>query len=172
MSLWYVAWSYLWSRKFTTSLTILSVALAVGLISTILTLRNETRARFEEEQQAYDVVVGPPGSPLQLVLNAVYYLDNPTGAMAYADYERLKQHEDVVNAFPVGLGDTYKGFRIVGTERQIFDYPWTHPVTGEDRYPFQLEEGKFFDAPMEAVVGYRVALNLGLSLGDTFSGTH
>ena len=72
MSLWYVAWSYLWSRKFTTFLTILSVALAVGLISALLTIRNETRARFEEEQQAYDIVVGPPGSPLQLVLNAVY----------------------------------------------------------------------------------------------------
>ena len=172
MSLWYIAWSYLWSRKFTTSLTILSVALAVGLISAILTLRNETRARFEEEQQAYDIVVGPPGSPLQLVLNAVYFLDNPTGVMAYADYERLKQHEDVVNAFPVGLGDTYKGFRIVGTEREMFDYPWTHPVTGEDRYPFRLKEGKFFDAPMEAVVGNRVARNLGLKLGDTFSGTH
>ena len=172
MSLWYVAWSYLWSRKFTTSLTILSVALAVGLISAILTLRNETRARFEEEQQAYDIVVGPPGSPLQLVLNAVYFLDNPTGVMPYADYERLKQHEDVVNAFPVGLGDTYRGFRIVGTEREMFDYPWTHPVTGEDRYPFRLKEGKFFDAPMEAVVGNRVARNLGLKLGDTFSGTH
>ncbi|MCH7910642.1 MAG: ABC transporter permease, partial [Candidatus Hydrogenedentes bacterium] len=120
----------------------------------------------------YDIVVGPPGSPLQLVLNAVYFLDNPTGVMAYEDYERLKQHEDVVNAFPVGLGDTYRGFRIVGTEREIFDYPWTHPVTGEDRYPFRLKEGKFFDAPMEAVVGNRVARNLGLKLGDTFSGTH
>lgn len=172
MSLWYIAWSYLWNRWLTTSLTILSVALAVGLISAVLTLRDETRARFEEEQQAYDVVVGPPGSPLQLVLNAVYFLDNPTGALPYSVYERLKQHEDVTSAFPIGLGDTYKGFRIVGTIREIFDYPWTNPVTGEDRYPFRLSAGRFFDDSMEAVVGYRVAQNLGLKLGDRFTGTH
>lgn len=162
MSLWRIAWIYLWSRMLTTGLTILSVALAVGLISAILTLRNETRARFEEEQQAYDIVVGPPGSPLQLVLNAVYYLDRPTGALPYSVYERLKTHEDVVHAFPIGLGDTYKGFRIVGTIPEIFDYPWTSPVTGEDRYPFQLEEGRFFEKPLEAVLGYLVARNTGL----------
>ncbi len=59
MSLWRIAWIYLWSRMLTTGLTILSVALAVGLISAILTLRNETRARFEVEHQAYDIVVCP-----------------------------------------------------------------------------------------------------------------
>ena len=83
MSLWYIAWSYMWNRKLTTFLTIFSVALAVALISALLTIRNETRARFEEEQQAYDIVVGPPGSPLQLVLNAVYFLDNPAQAKDY-----------------------------------------------------------------------------------------
>ena len=149
MSLWRIAWIYLWSRLLTTGLTILSVALAVGLISAILTLRNETRARFEEEQQAYDIVVGPPGSPLQLVLNAVYYLDSPTGALPYSVYERLKAHKDVVHAFPIGLGDTYKGFRIVGTLPEIFDYPWKSSVTGEDRYPFRIAEGRFFDASMK-----------------------
>ncbi len=172
MSLWRIAWIYLWSRLLTTGLTILSVALAVGLISAILTLRNETRARFEEEQQAYDIVVGPPGSPLQLVLNAVYYLDSPTGALPYSVYERLKAHKDVVHAFPIGLGDTYKGFRIVGTLPEIFDYPWKSSVTGEDRYPFQIAEGRFFDRPLEAVLGYRVALNTGLEVGDHFVGNH
>ncbi len=172
MSLWYIAWSYLWDRKLTTSLTIFSVALAVGLISSVLTIRNETRARFEEEQQAYDIVIGPPGSPLQLVLNAVYYLDNPTGALDYSVYEKIRDHEDVINAFPVGLGDTYKGFRIVGTVPEIFEYPWTNPVTGEDRFPFRLSEGKFFETSMEAVVGFRVAKSLGLKVGDRFTGNH
>ena len=172
MSLWFIAWSYLLSRRLTTCLTILSVALAVGLISAVLTLRDETRSRFEEEQQAYDVVVGPPGSPLQLVLNAVYFLDNPIGAMKYSELERIRAHEDVTYAFPVGLGDTYKGFRIVGTSPEIFQFPWTNDVTGEKRYPYRLAEGRFFEAPMEAVVGYRVAKSLGLRVGDRFAGTH
>ena len=171
MSLWRIAWTYLWSRWLTTSLTILSVALAVGLISAILTVRNETRKRFAEEQQAYDLVVGQ-GSPLQLVLNAVYFLDSPTGAIAYADFEHLAAEDEVAYAFPVGLGDTYRGFRIVGTVREMFEFPWTSAVTGEARYPFQIAEGRFFDKPMEAVVGYLAARTAGLNVGDQFVSTH
>ena len=171
MSLWRIAWSYLWDRKFTTFLTILSVALSVALISAVLTLRNETRQRFEEEQNAFDLVVGPPGSPLQLVLNAVYFLDQPTGALPYRLYEEIAAKEEVTNAYPIGLGDTYKGFYLVGTEAKLFDYTW-ESVYGEDRSPFQLSAGVFFDAPMEAVLGYRAALATGLNIGDTFEGHH
>lgn len=170
MSLWRIAWTYLWSRWLTTSLTILSVAMAVGLISAILTVRNETRARFAEEQQAYDLVVGA-GSQLQLVLNAVYFLDNPTGAMRYTDYERLRKEDEVRYAFPVMLGDTYRDFRIVGTIREMFEFPW-ESIYGEQRYPFQIEEGRFFEKPMEAVLGYLAAKTTGLKVGDTFVSVH
>jgi putative ABC transport system permease protein len=176
MSLWHIAWNYLWDRWFTTVLTILSVALAVGLISALLTIRNETRNRFEEERSAYDIVVGGrQGSPLQLVLNAIYYLDNPPGNMLYSDYLRLKDEEFVAYAFPVSLGDRYKDFRIVGTVPEIFDYPWTSDTTLEKRYPFKLRddgESRYFETHMEAVIGHRVARETGLVIGDTFSGTH
>lgn len=177
MSLWRIAWNYLWSRWFTTVLTIVSVAMAVGLISAILTIRNETKKRFEEEQLAYDLVVGGPGSPLQLVLNAIYYMDSPSYPLDWDDFERLKEIEvggdKVVSyAFPIALGDTYKGFPIVGTTADIFEYPWTSNSTGEKRFPYQIEEGRFFDRPMEAVIGYRVARDGGLKVGDTFKGIH
>ena len=171
MSLWHIAWSYLWDRKFTTFLTILSVALSVALISAVLTLRNETRQRFEEEQNAFDLVVGPPGSPLQLVLNAVYFLDQPTGALPYRLYEEIAAKEEITDAYPIGLGDTYKGFYLVGTEAKLFDYTW-ESVYGEDRSPFQLAAGTFFDAPMEAVLGYRAAQVTGLEVGETFESHH
>ena len=91
MSLWRIAWSYLWSRKLTTLLTILSVALGVGLISAVLTLREETQRRFEEEGQAFDIVIGAKGNPLQLVLSTVYFLDAPTGNMDIHVFEELKK---------------------------------------------------------------------------------
>ena len=53
MSLWRIAWNYLWDRTLTTALTITSVALAVGLISALLTIRDETRARFEDAPQPH-----------------------------------------------------------------------------------------------------------------------
>lgn len=172
MSLWHIAWKYLWNRWFTTALTILSVALAVGLISAIMTIRDETKKRFEEEQLAYDIVVGGPGSPLQTVLSAIYYLDSPGYPLAYEEYLRLKEEKYVTYAFPIALGDTYGGFRIVGTTVDIFDYPWESDVTDEKRYPYQIADGRFFKQPMEAVLGHRVAREAGLSIGDTFVGLH
>ncbi|MBI4560053.1 MAG: FtsX-like permease family protein [Candidatus Hydrogenedentes bacterium] len=170
MSLWFIAWSYLWNRKLITALTLLSVALGVALIGTVLTLREETKKRFEEEGQAFDIVVGAKGSPLQLVLSAVYFMDRPTGNIDYAIYDQLRKHEDVGGAFPVGLGDTFRGFRLVGTTADLLSYVWTY--RGEERQPFQLADGRAFEKPMEAVVGSFVAEQTGLSVGDEFIGTH
>jgi putative ABC transport system permease protein len=172
MSLWRIAWSYLWNRKLTTGLTILSVALGVGLIYSVLTLREETKKRFEEEGQSFDVVVGAKGSPLQLVLSALYFMDMPTGNIKLSDYEEIKKHEDVAAAFPINMGDTFHGYRIVGTIRELFDYTWTNAGTGEIHKPFSFLEGRTFEKPMEAVLGSTVARTEGLNIGDTFIGAH
>ncbi len=166
MSLWHIAWSYLWNRKLTTALTILSVALGVGLISAVLTLRDETQRRFEEEGQAFDIVIGAKGNPLQLVLSTVYFLDAPTGNMDMAILDDLRDHEDVVDAFPIGMGDTYGGYRIVGTSRDLMDFHWG------DRTPYTLADGRYFEAPFEAVIGANVAQDTTLELGATFVGIH
>ncbi len=173
MSLWHIAWSYLWNRKFTTILTILSVALAVALISSVLTLREETRKRFEEEGQAFDLVVGAKGSPLQLVLSSVYFMDSPTGNIPYAEYEQLKADKEYVKAaFPISIGDSYLGFRIVGTVRELFEHKWESLLTGAQRAPFQLADGRYFEKSMEAVLGAAVAQQTGLKVGETFVSTH
>lgn len=174
MSLWHIAWRYMWDKKLTTCLTILSVAMAVGLISAVLTLRDETRERFEEEQLVYDLVVGPSqASPLQLIMNAVYYIDRGVPTIDYSIYEAIKQHEDVIEAFPIALGDTFKSYRIVGTVSALFEFAWEHPSTGVKRYPMKkFADGRVFESGMEAVVGFRPARDFGLKVGDTFTGTH
>jgi putative ABC transport system permease protein len=171
VSLWHIAWNYIWNRKLPSAVTILCVALGVGLIAAVLALRDETQRRFEEEGQAFDVVVGAKGSKLQLVLSTVYFMDVPTGNISYAEYKQLKQHEDVQAAFPIALGDSYRGFRIVGTTADLFDHTWQSSY-GEPRDPFQLADGRYFERPMEAVVGSVVAAQQGLGVGDTFTGTH
>ncbi len=167
MTLWHIAWNYLWNRKFTTAMTMLSVALGVALITAVLTLREETRKRFEEEGQAIDIVAGK-GNTLQLVLSTIYLLDAPTKPIPYSVYEQLKQEEDVTGAFPITLGDTAFGSRIVGCTREMLEFDWEDP-----RYkPYQLAEGRYFEKPFEAVIGAQVARNRGLKLGDAFVGAH
>lgn len=173
MNLWQIAWGYLWNRKLTTVLTILSVALAVGLIAAVLTLREETRRRFEEEGQAFDLVIGGKGgSPLQLVLSAVYFMDSPPGNISVEEWHKLEADKEYVEAaFPISLGDTYNSFRIVGTVKELFNHSWTNTY-GEVRTPFKLKEGEYFAAPMQAVIGATVARETQLAVGDTFISTH
>lgn len=168
MNLWYIAWSYLWNRKLVTCMTIASLALSVALISATLTLREETRRRFEEEGQAFDMVVGAKGDPLQLVLSTVYYMGLLTGNMSYEDYVALKDNENVSAAFPIGMGDTYRGYRIVGTTRDLFDYGFENLK----QHPFEFAAGRVFQKPLEAVVGATAAQETGLKVGDTFTGLH
>jgi len=166
MSLWRIAWSYLWNRKLTTIMTVLSVALGVALISAVLTLREQTQKRFEEEGQAFDLVIGAKGNPLQLVLSTVYFLDAPVGNIQKADIDKIRTMEDVTAAFPLGMGDTYKGYRIVGTVRELMDFKW-----GE-RHPYALADGRYWEKPYEAVIGQGVAQDTGLKVGATFTGMH
>ena len=166
MSLWHIAWRYLWNRKLTTVLTILSVALGVGLIVSVLTLREETQRRFEQEGQAFDLVVGAKGNPLQLVLSTVYFLDVPTGNIKRNMLEALRGMEDVEGAFPVAMGDTFRGFRIVGTTLDLMRF------APGGQQPYALAEGRYWERPMEAVLGAQAAEESGLRVGDTFKSTH
>jgi putative ABC transport system permease protein len=173
MSLWQIAWSYLWNRKLTTVLTIVSVALAVGLISSVLNLRQQLEQRFAEEGQAFDLVVGPKGSPLELVMSSVYFMDNAIGAMPLEDYYKIKADTEIVTAiFPIGLGDSYEKFRIVGTTPELLKHTWKGTLDGEVRSPFKMAEGRAFAAPMEVVMGAVAANRTGKKIGDSFESTH
>ncbi len=176
MTIWHIAWNYLWNRKLTTILTIVSVSLGVGLITSVLLLREETERRFVEEGQAFDIAVGAEGSSEQLVLSAVFFIGQPAGNIPYDVYTRLKADPDVSAAFPIALGDSFHGYRIVGTTTDLFNHDWTNRITGQARNTYKLvqgsEGGRFFEKPLEAVLGSEVAKTSGLRVGDTFISTH
>lgn len=172
MTLWHIAWNYLWNRKLTTFLTILSVALGVGLITSVLLLSYEVERRFVQEGQAFDIVVGAKGSAQQLVLSTLYYIGMPAGVMPAKYYDMLKKEPSVEAAFPITMGDSYKGHRIVGAVREMLAYDWRDRVTDERRGTFDLADGDYFTKPLEAVLGHTVAQETGLRVGDQFASTH
>jgi putative ABC transport system permease protein len=166
MTLPRMAWRYLWTRPLVTLLTLSSIALGVALICAVLTLRRETERTFQREAALFDLVVGAKGSPLQLTLSSVYHLDMPTGNVPWALYEKLKTNRRIETAIPIGLGDNYAGFRIVGTEPHLFELK-----EGTQSF-FQFAQGAVFKEDFEVVLGSQVAQATGLKLGDAFAGTH
>ncbi len=167
MSLIGMALRYLGFRWLVTTLTVASIALGASLVCGVLALRHESDRALSRDAGLYDLVVGGKGSPLQLVLASVYHVDSPTGNLPYADYQRLRRDPRVRWAAPIGLGDNYQGYRIVGTESHFFD------LRDRDDEPFfRLSSGRVFEDRFEVVLGSHVAAVTGLADGDEFFGTH
>ena len=169
MSLWRMAWRYLWVRSFVTVLTVTGIVLGTALIVTVLTLQRESETGFLRESGQFDLVVGAKGSPLQLVLSSIYHLDVPTGNIPYSRFETLTRDSRIAKAIPLGLGDNYHGYRIVGTDSTLFSLS---DRRDPQRQLFHLAQGAFFQNDFEAVLGAQVARQTGLKLGDPFVGTH
>lgn len=156
-----LAWRYLWARPLATVLNLLLLSLGLAAITLLLLVRTQIDRAFERDLAGIDAVVGAKGSPLQLILSGVFHLDVPTGNIPLAEAGALAQDARVAQLIPLSLGDSYRGFRIVGTTR---DYP--------AHYGAELAQGAWWQAPMEAVLGAQVARNTGLAVGGQFAGAH
>lgn len=162
-----MAWRYLQFRWLVTLLTLIGIAVGVALVCAVLALRHESERALSRDAGLYDLVAGGKGSPLQLVLSSVYHLDSPTGNLPYSDFKRFQRDPRVLWSAPVGLGDNYSGYRIVGTETQFFDLP------NREGHPFfEFAQGRVFEDRFEVVLGSQVASSTSLELGDAFFGTH
>lgn len=124
-------------------------------------LNRQARQQLEKQIDGVDLVLGAKGSPLQLILSSVYHLDNPTGNISLAEAAPFMDNPMVESAVPISLGDSYHGFRIIGTTQAYLD-----------KYHLKPAEGKVFGKSMEVVAGAEAARKAGLTLGSTFSGTH
>ncbi len=152
-----------------TSITVVAVALASGLVMSVFAIQDQSRRAFIGGDTGFDAVLGARGSQLQLVLNTVFHLETSPGNIPWSLYQQLKEDRRVRLAIPYATGDNYYGYRIVGTVPEIFtEFEYQEGET------FQVQEGgRFFDPDyMEAVIGSTVAQQLGLGVGDIFQPYH
>ena len=156
-----LAFTNILSKPSTTLLSLLLMSLGVGIISILLILNNHIEKQLDNNLRSIDMVVGAKGSPLQLILSSVYHLDKPTGNISYKEAKSLNKNVLVDFTIPLSYGDTYKGYRIVGTNEKYFDL-----------YNLELSQGKKWSRSMQAVLGSSVASNKNLKVGDKFFGTH
>ena len=156
-----LSWRYLWSRPLAAGLNLLLLTLGLASITLLLLVSHQINAAFERDLAGIDVVVGAKGSPMQLILSGVFHLDVPTGNVPLAAINALKTHPQVAQLIPISLGDSFRGFRIVGTTPDYISH-----------YQVPLAQGALWAKPMQAVVGAQVAARTGLKVGDTLAGTH
>ncbi len=161
MSVFRLALAYALRRPLSTLLVVLLLALGVASVALTLLITRELEARLTRDAAGIDLVVGAKGSPLQIVLAGVYHADVPPGNIPLAAIETLRRNPLIAQVIPLALGDSFQGFRIVGTEPQLV----TH-------YGGMLAEGALWSMPLDAVLGSDVARASELRVGDRFVGSH
>ena len=148
------------SKKLRNFLTIFSILVSVMLIIAVQNLTAQLKNNVIDNAGTYDLLVGANGSSTQLVLSSMFYYDVPIGNINISYYENLQKDSRVVKVVPIGMGDNYNGYKIIGTSEQFFDEGYT------------LKEGRLFEDEGEVVIGSTVARATGLRLGSTFAGMH
>ena len=156
-----LAWRYLWAQPLTASLNLLLLSLGLAAISFVLLVSEQIEAGVRRDLAGIDLVVGAKGSPMQIMLSGVFHLDVPTGNIPLSTLRILRAQPLVARAVPLSLGDSLRGFRIVGTEASYLEL-----------YGAGLAQGQLWQAPLQAVLGAEVAQRTGLALGAQIAGSH
>ncbi len=163
MNLFRLSWKSVIDRPLKMLLSLLLFALGVGLISFMLLMDKQIQDNFEKNLAGVDLVIGAKGSPLQMILSSMYHIDAPTGNIYLKEVRPFlnPKHPLIEDALPLSMGDSYRGFRIVGTENKILDW-----------YGVELESGDKWTYNFEVTIGATVAKTLSLTVGDTFKSSH
>lgn len=140
------------NRKLSAGLTLLSIALAVMLLLGVERLRQESRASFAAAVSGTDLIVGARASPVHLLLSSVFHIGNPTNNIRWDTYRAFAQRPEVAWTIPISLGDSHRGFRVLGTTPALFE----HFRFGAGRKLTLAQGGPLQDAH-DAVLGADVA---------------
>lgn len=156
-----LSWANLKADRLSTALSIMLLAIGVGMVGFVLVAGGQMQDRFNRDIRGIDMVVGAKGSPLQLILSSVYQMDSPTGNIPLSEVKQIQRNPLILHSIPLAYGDNYQGYRIVGTEPRYIEH-----------YQGSFSEGRIWEKDFEAVVGSLVAERTGLKLGEHFHGSH
>jgi len=149
------------NRWVTASLTTTAIALSVGLLLGVEKVRTGAQSSFSNTISGTDLIVGARGGAVQLLLYSVFRIGDATSNISWESYQDMRAWREVDWSVPISLGDSHRGFRVVGTTGDYFK----HYRFGR-RQSLAFEAGQPFAALFEAAIGADVAEELGYSVGD------
>lgn len=156
-----LAWKSLMNRKATAILTIMTVAISVVLLLGVERIRTQAKDSFANTISGTDLIIGGRSGQVNLLLYSVFRIGNATNNIDWKSYQEFANHRAVDWAIPISLGDSHKGFRVMGTNHSYFE----HYKYGS-KQPLTFSEGREFNGLFETVLGSDVAKQLGYKIGS------
>ena len=145
-----------WARRLTLGITVCAIAVASALLLAVERVRGDARQSFAQSVSGVDLIVGARTGSMQLLLHAVFHAGNAAQTIRWESYSKLLTHPSVDWAVPLSLGDSHRGFPVLGTTSNYFDL-----FRYGDRQPMAFAAGAPFGEVFETVLGSEVAARLG-----------
>ncbi|MBD1565386.1 ABC transporter permease [Vibrio sp. S12_S33] len=156
-----LAWKSVLNRKTTAILSILTVAISVILLMGVERIRTQAKSSFANTISGTDLIVGGRSGQVNLLLYSVFRIGNATNNIDWKSYQDFSQHRAVKWAIPISLGDSHKGFRVMGTNHSYFEN-----FKYGSKQPLTFSQGTEFNGLFETVLGSDVAKTLGYHIGS------
>jgi putative ABC transport system permease protein len=157
----------LWNRRSTASLTVLTIAVSVALLLGVEKVRTHARSSFANTVSGTDLIVGARSGSVQLLLYSVFRIGNATNNVAWSSFTDIASWRGVRWAIPMSLGDSHRGYRVLGTSTDYFEH-----FRYADERPLAFAEGGPFVDTRDVVLGAEVARKLDYGMGDRLIVTH
>ncbi len=149
------------NRKFSTFLTILSIAFSVALLLSVERTKRAAQEGFTQAISQTDLLVGARTGPLNLILYTVFNMGSASNNISWESYQEIKKNESVDWTIPYSLGDGHKGFRVVATDENFYQH---YHYRGDRTIEFEAGEPAL--NIWDVAVGADVAKKLNYKLGD------
>ena len=162
-----LAMGSLLARALTVGMTVLAIALSVGLFLGVEKVRTGARASFADTISGTDLIVGARSGSVQLLLYSVFRIGNATNNVTWESYQDIAARPEVDWIVPISLGDSHRQFRVMGTTQGFFDH---YQYRGGRS--LEIPEGHGLEDLYDAVIGADVAATLGYSVGDPIVVAH
>ncbi len=156
-----LAFKSLYNRRATALLTIFAIAVSISLLLGVERVRTQTKESFANTISGTDLIIGARTGPVQLLLYSVFRIGNATNNISWQSYQDIANQKSVKWSVPLSLGDSHRGYRVLGTNTDYFKYY----QFGQSQ-SLQFSQGKPFNTLFETVVGAEVAKKLGYKVGD------
>jgi putative ABC transport system permease protein len=154
-------------RKFSVLLTIFSITLSIFVMLGVDHIKVQAKKSFNHTISDVDLIVGSRTSSMNLLLYTVFRIGSPTNNISWASFERIKANDKVKWAIPLSLGDSHKGYRVIGTNNDYFE----HYKYG-NKHALTFSNGRNLHKVFDVVIGFDVARTLGYQLDDKLTLAH
>ena len=148
-------------------MTIFAISLSLMLYLSVEKLRSSAYTSFTNTISQRDLIVGSRTGSVQLLLYSIFRIGNATNNITWESYQDIIEKDEVEWAVPISLGDSHKGYRVMGTNKDFFKH---YKYRGNKS--LVIKDGKYFSDLYDVVLGFGVAEKLDYQINSSIIVSH